>query len=452
MTLYKDEALDRLARSGNVAQFIAFRPRAAGGLDQTTARVAGCQPNERFAGVREAAAALLSASAERTVNVRSYQPDDPHSREFVYGIGSVDEVVGHLDRLGAQGLHLIINETVDVSDGGVSGVAQGDVIEFAPDDTPRAVEKPGAASLPRDMGLSILHTVYGFAPDLPGAPEDRVEFSIHPTPRGWRGTHTLLWEIEEGAGAREARPARWPNRFSRHVGDKAFGLLVADQLGLPVPSTTVIGRRVAPFSFGQPTGSNETWLRTAPREPEPGLFTTTRGWRDPFTLLAVEDPDGHIAAVIAQAGVRAAWSGAAIVSGDQRIIVEGRRGEGDLLMLGEALPEALPSRIEADVCKAHTRLSEVLGPVRIEWVHDGDRVWIVQLHVGATGTTSTVVVGGEADCWIEFDAPSGLVGLRALLDAAPAGAGVAIKGDVGLTSHIADLLRKAGRPARMIQG
>jgi len=36
--------------------------------------------------------------------------------------------------MSAEGLFVIANETVDVSDGGVSGVIQGGVAEFAPDD------------------------------------------------------------------------------------------------------------------------------------------------------------------------------------------------------------------------------------------------------------------------------------------------------------------------------
>src|SRR4029453_19591588 len=99
-------------------------------------------------------------------------------------------------------------------------------------------------------------------------------------------------------GGEPAGPARlgarltWPNRFSRFLGDKVFGLLVADLLGLPVPATTAVGRRVAPFSFGRPTGSGERWLRTCPAEPVPGRFLTQRGRRRPFAPLAVEDPSG----------------------------------------------------------------------------------------------------------------------------------------------------------------
>ncbi len=452
MQLHKDEALDRLAQAGNVAQFVAYRPGPAGSLIQSMSRVSGHSPNEQFDNVSEATATLLAASGEGAVNVRSYLPDDPRSREFVYGIRSVDEAVGHLERLRAEGLHLILNETVDVNDGGVSGVAQGDVIEFAPDDTPRAVEKPGTASLPRQLGMRLLDTVYGFAPDLPSDTDARVEFSIHPQSRGWRGTNTLLWEIEEGVGGRAPAAPFWPNRFSRHIGDKAFGLMIADLLGFKVPSTTVIGRRVAPFSFGAPTCSSSVWLRTAPREQEPGLFTTVKGWRDPFALLAAEDPEGRVASVLAQSAITARYSGAAIVGADDSLIIEGKAGEGDALMLGEALPEILPPDVSAAVTDVHAQLTALLGPVRIEWVYDGIAVWVVQLHVGATGTTAATIVEGEAERWISFDVTLGLSALRDLIAAAPAGAGIELTGRIGLTSHIADVLRRAGRPARVETG
>lgn len=449
MELHKDEGLDRLAQAGNVAQFVAYRPAGERDLRQTTSRVAGREPNALLGTPREAAASLLAASGEGAVNVRSYMPDDPRSREFVYGVRTVEEAVGHLERLRGEGLHLILNEMVDVGDGGVSGVAQGDVVEFAPDDTPRAVEKPGTASLQRELGFGLLSTVYGFTPDIPGERGDRVEFSIHPRPRGWRGTNTLLWEIEKSAGDHPAEAPSWPNRFSRHVGDKAFGLMIAEALGAPVPRTTVVGRRIAPFSFGRPTGATGTWLRTAPREPEPGLFTTSRDWRDPFALLAAEDPDGLVASVLAQAAVDARWSGAAIVGAGGRLLIEGRVGAGDLLMLGQVLPDELPAAVTADIEEAHRRLASALGPVRIEWVHDGAIAWIVQLHVGATGTSATTIVAGDAERWHDFDVGQGLPALRDLLVRAESGMGVRLIGRVGLTSHVADVLRRWGGPARM---
>lgn len=446
----KDRSLDRLAETGNVAQFVSFSP-SDGRAHQEFSRIAGHQPNDPFLSERMALEALLRLSSDGSINLRSFSPDDPRSREFIYGIESVDDAESALGRLLAGGLFVIANETVDVSDGGVSGVVQGGVMEFSPDDTPRCVEKGGLTSLPIAWGLSILETVYGFPPDLGATEGVRLEFSVHPKPRGWRKTHTLLWEHEEVGAAIHRPTLAWPNNFSRLIGDKAFGLLVADKVGLPTPRTTVIGRRVAPFSFGRPTASKEVWTRTCPREPEPGLYTTVKGWIDPFSLLAREDVSGGaISSVLCQAAVPARYSGAAIVASDGVLVVEGRRGEGDVFMLGVGAPEQLPASVIADVRTAHRRLDASLGAVRFEWVHDGETVWIVQLHLGATGSSSKILVPGEADGWVRFDVAEGLASLRAKLRILPAGTGLELVGNVGLTSHIADVIRKAGRPARIV--
>jgi len=447
--LHKDEALDRLAAIGNVAQFVAFRPVEGGKLRQSTSRILGMAPNAVFDTVEVAVETLLATSADGAVNIRSYMPSDPRSREFVYGIRTAVEALGHLRRLAGEGLHLILNETIDVADGGVSGVAQHGMIEFAPDDTPRAVEKPGTATLSRAIGLDLLGKVYGVAPELPDDDGVRVEFSLHPAPRGWRGTHTLLWEIEDVDGPSIDVSPRWPNRFSRHLGDKVFGLLVADALGEAVPATTVIARRVAPFRFGSATGRDQVWTRTAPREPEPGLFTTAKGWLDPFALLAAEDRDGRIASVLAQAGVRPEWSGASLTNESGETLFEGVRGEGERLMLGEEAPVPLPAAILRDVSAMHARLVVHLGPVRTEWVHDGTTAWVVQLHVGSTESNQAAVVAGDAETWVDFDVVDGLPALRGLLATVPAGAGVILHGEFGLTSHIADVLRRWGGPSRM---
>lgn len=166
MPFHKDEVLDSLARLGNVAQFVAFRPDGSDLPRQSFARIAGHEPNELFLDPREAIDALLASSGEGKVNVRSYLPDEPRSREFVYGLATPHAAIGALHRLTAEGMHTIVDKTIDVSDGGVSGVVQGETIEFAPDDTPRCVEKPGVASLSFNHGIEILRTVYGFPPNL----------------------------------------------------------------------------------------------------------------------------------------------------------------------------------------------------------------------------------------------------------------------------------------------
>src|SRR2546421_11038578 len=166
----KDESLDRLAELINVAQFVSFLPRPS--LKQEFARVLGYEPNHKFSGVREAVSELLARSPEQSVNVRSFAPDDTQSHEFLYGLNDVEAVVGSLVRISDSGLHVIVNETVDVRDGGVSGVVQSGTIEFSPDDTPRCVEKPGIASMPEAWGKALLSRVYGFAIDFPISRED----------------------------------------------------------------------------------------------------------------------------------------------------------------------------------------------------------------------------------------------------------------------------------------
>ena len=447
-TIDKDAALDRLARLGNVAQFVSFAPAAPGTGRQRFSRIRGHEANHRFASLEDAVASLLAGSGEGSVNVRSYTLHDPRSREFVYGLTQASEAVAVARRLLDDGLTVILNETIDVRDGGVSGVAHGDVVEFAPDDTPRCVERPGTASLPRAWATAILETVYGFAPDIDGD-GGRLEFSLHPAARGWRGGHTVAWEHEATEAPRTPPSVTWPNAFSRLLGDKAFGLLIAERLGLMVPATTVVGRRAKPFRFGRPTGCAETWIRTCPSEADPGRFTTRKGWLDPFELLGAEDPDGEIASVLCQAAVPAAFSGAAVVKLDGGLAIEGVAGEGDGLMVGARLPEDLPRAIVADVDAAYATAAATLGPVRFEWVHDGTSVWIVQLHRGATRSSSRVLVPGEAAGWTRFEAALGLAALRELLPTLKPGDGLVLAGEVGVTSHLADLVRRSGVPTRI---
>jgi hypothetical protein len=448
--LRKDASLDRLAERGfNVAQFVSFSPQG-GAPRQEFARIAGQSPNTDQNGLRNAVETLLQASPERSVNVRSYEPFNPQSREFIYGLTDVSAAVAAVERLTAQGLHTIVNETVDVSDGGVSGVLMGNVLEFAPDDTPRCVEKPGVASLPRGWGRELLSTVYGFPVELPVPMASRIEFSLHPRPRGWQQTNILTWEFAE-QGHVEAKPSLdWPNRFSRMVGDKVFGLLVAHHLGLPVPRTTVINRRLATFSFGRSTGWGERWIRTAPVDQVPGKFTTHRGWIDPFRLIQAEDESGEaIMSVLSQEGIRTLYSGALIVGASGDLILEGKAGEGESLMLGTSAPEELPAGVAHEVRRLFDHASAALGPVRLEWVFDGDRAWVVQLHRGATDTDALRLTKGEASRWVSFDVEQGLDALRTLIGKLPEGSGLALKGRVGLTSHIADVIRKSMIPARM---
>jgi hypothetical protein len=206
VNIRKDRSLNSLSKYCNVAQFVSFSPGADGNLVSQYSRLTGLAPNHIFRSPQEALSRLLALSPEGTINIRSYSPDSPRSREFVYGIAAADEALVVARRLAYARLFVIANETIDVADGGVSGVAQGDIIEFAP----RCVEKPGVASLPRSMGLSILSKVYGFAPEISDMRDARFEFSIHPKPRGWKHSHTVVWEYEQTSGENPMPALTWP--------------------------------------------------------------------------------------------------------------------------------------------------------------------------------------------------------------------------------------------------
>ena len=392
----------------------------------------------------------FSDSGESSVNVRSYHPDSPKSREFVYGLKTTDEAVDTVRRLAAQGLYTIVNETVDVHDGGVSGVVAGDAIEFAPDSTPRCVEEPGTAALPRSAGLRVLRTVYGFVPDLGYSSDLRVEFSIHPKRRGFRSSHTLVWEIERLTHRPSAPEVSWPNAFSRLLGDKLYGLLVAHCYDLPVPLTTVVPRRVAPFQFGLETATGEVWLRTSPNEQTPGFFTTTFGWHDPFALLAAEDPESKVASVLAQQAVDSQYSGAFAEAAEETggVLVEGVSGSGDHFMSGQRAPELLPNSVTEAVRRLAESVRKTLGPVRGEWVFDGGTCWIVQLHRARTALTRREIYPGRPVRYQTFPVERGLEALRALIDEVKLiDEGVALLGRVGVTSHFGDVLRQAEVPS-----
>ncbi|WP_245500621.1 hypothetical protein [Rhizobium sp. BK251] len=446
----KDYKLDRLAERFNVAQFVSFAPSFGEPLLQYS-RLVHFPPNSSFDSLEDALRALFERSAEGTVNIRSFSEVQSQSREFLYALRTVEDAAQAIRRLSSEGAFTIANETIDVSDGGVSGVAMGGLVEFRPDSTPRGVERPGFATLPTVWATKLFKTVYGFDPGLEESEKARIEFSLHPRPRGWRQTNVILWEYGKVDHFDRTAHVAWPNDFSQMIGDKVFGLLIAELAGLPVPRTVVIPRRVAPFSFGMETGSAEQWIRTSPIVQVPGKFTTARGWQDPFKLVQTEDPEGvALASVIAQHSVIADYSGAVIESSEGELIIEGTRGSGEGFMLGSVVPQQLPVAVIDAVRAAHASLQQVLGSVRFEWVFDGSKAWVVQLHVGISQSSGLTLVPGEPDDWVTFDVTSGLEALRQLVASLPTNMGIKLIGNVGRTSHIADVVRKANIPTRLI--
>jgi len=440
----KDERLADLGRHSNVAIFGSFEPYTAAPRHFVSRALQG-EPGTLHATVGR----LMEESREKSLNVRSFREGESKSSPFIYGIRSVEEVVDHVMQLSASGFYTIVNETLDVHDGGVSGVNLGDVVEFAPDTTPRGVESGTMAQMSTDMAGSVLSTVYGFPVRFAASPEERIEFSVHPRSVGNRQGHVITWEIEDVPASRLTARVNWPNNFSRMIGDKTFGLLVADHLGANVPRLTALPRRIAPFSFGRPTGSGEWWMRTAPAERQPGRFTTTYGWVDPYKLLSAEDSAGEVATVLAQEAVPAVFSGASAPLSDGRNEIEGVPGEGDAFMLGGAPASKIPAAVASKVDRILRTLSETLGPVSAEWAFDGELVWILQLH-RADPLDEGVLSPGDAEEWFDYRPSDGLNALRTMIgEVEGRSVGVRVTEPIGITSHVGDLLRKHRIPARL---
>ncbi|WP_156762994.1 hypothetical protein [Mycobacterium sp. E787] len=445
----KDDVLFELSRNYNVAQFASFGPGDPT-LRHHAVRDEVCSDGS----LEDTVASLLRASTSRSINIRSFSAARPAGNPFHYGISSVETATALIRKLAKAGLYTIANETLDINDGGVSGVAAGGIVEFAPGDTPRAVEKPGIARLPIEVGFEVLQNVYGFPVDFGHLLGTRLEFSLHPFRCGTRYEHTIVWEASDYVAGELKSEITWPNHFSRFLGDKAFGLIVADSLGHPVPYTTVVGRNLAPFSFGTRTHTGEWWMRTAPKEPVAGKYTTTFGWTDPFDVLNCEDTEHRIlASVLSQEGVDALYSGATKPTDNPEFdVVEGVSGRGDRFMVGRDAPQELPKEVIEDVRKVTADLRKQLGGIRIEWAHDGSQVWILQMH--RVFNASSKPVGRHADApvtsWLSYETIAGLETLRDLIAAAATrNQGIEVVGDFGLTSHIGELLSSSPVPIRL---
>ena len=446
--MLKDERLSQLAKSHNVARFVSFDDSLPS--PQIRHSVPSVSPHGRSAtDPNEAIGYLLKASRHRTVNVRTFYPDGPRRQgKFTYGLDRLTDVWSAVLDAARNGCYSIVNETIDTHDGGVSGVYTSAVSECAPDATPRVVERGDTFGGPSSLVAGVLDLIYGVDSRSVLTGSERLEFSVHPGPEGSRNERIIIWEASAAPREISHRPSvEWPNDLSRVVGDKAFGLVVAEALGVPVPLTTVVPRRVAPFTFGDPTGVGNHWIRTCPREPVPGKWPTFQGWRDPYRLLADIDPRGDtISSLISQESVQAAWSGAAMLRRIPLTVeVEGVSGFGDDFMLGRATPEDLPPDVVTRVERVLQKLSHVLGDVRMEWADDGSRVWVLQLH--RVRSDINLAVPRANDDWIPYDPASGIDLLYSALDRAiQQRVGVIVTARVGATSHIGEILAGSAVP------
>ncbi|MTI66344.1 MAG: hypothetical protein FH753_07060 [Firmicutes bacterium] len=457
--LMKDEKLNSIVEFdlGNIAQFISFDL-----IKENKTRFVHINNYNKREGCteKELVEKLIKSAPSKSVNIRSYSPNTMKGNKLIINkkLEDIKEILDIIKNNRAEGKYSIINENIDINDGGVSGVALGDILEFSPKDTPKCVDKDGICLLPREFGYNILEKIYGFKPEINFDPNYRVEFSIHPKRQGVDKRHTIIWEYEHYDNINYECKISWPNKFSRFIGDKAFGLLVADALGLQVPKTTVISRNVAPFTFGKSTGLYEKWIRTCPIVKEPGKYFTGDSWIDPFELMNNEENKGNedvnIASILSQDSVEAVFSGASIVKKSmENDIIEGVSGKGDAFMIGEKNNHILPEAVIRGVKRLNNKIRSYyryIGEVSIEWVYDGEHVWIVQLNQLKSKGNKNIIVEGNPLYYKEFDVSNSLDELRELIkNIKEKNIGIELIGNIGITSHYGDLLRLANIPSKL---
>ena len=449
--MLKDDKLSFIYNAGNnIARFISVSP------ENKIRHVWIDEDYTSSTDLKENIINLINLSSSKSVNIRSFSEESVKGNRFIYGkkLEDIDEIMQIINENCNEGKYSIINETIDVTDGGVSGVIMGNIIEFSPNDTPRCVEKEGVCRLPLNVGLAILKTVYGFMPRHTFRPNHRIEFSIHPQMEGIMNWHTIIWEYEEIEETSFDVKISYPNNFSKFIGDKVFGLLLADFYKFKVPYTTVICRNVAPFSFGRQTGLHEKWIRTSPIVKESGKYFTGDRWQDPFELMLREeqkgDKDINIASILSQNAVIPVYSGGAIIT-SKGITIEGVSGKGDEFMLGtdasEKLPIVLKKQVEFEL-SGLIELNNILGDVSVEWVYDGAGVWIVQMNQLKHISRGNIIVKGEPVKYLDFDVKNGLSELRKLINEIEGkNIGIRLLGNVGITSHFGDVLRQFNIPS-----
>lgn len=213
----------------------------------------------------------------------------------------------------------------------------------------------------------------------------------------------------------------------------------------------MLSRALVPFTFGDVTDGDVKWLRTCPKVAEPGMFPTVRGWTDPFDLLYRTPGNERIASVLVQDEVPAVFSGALLTGADGCPIIEGVKGYGDDFMLGRIGAEALDGTLIRRIEILHESLIGEIGSLRAEWVFDGNEVWLLQLQQETALSSGTIIVPGAVEREIDFDTSTGIGGLREIVSLiGTQSVGIRLVGNVGMTSHIADILRRHSIPSRIV--
>ena len=163
----------------------------------------------------------------------------------------------------------------------------------------------------------------------------------------------------------------------------------------------------------------------------------------------------NIASILSQEAIEPIFSGACIIKENMKDdIIEGVSGKGDSFMVGEEeLLFNLPREIITHIKRLNNKIRKhfyLLGEVSIEWVYDGQNIWIVQLNQIKLSGNKDIIVDGNAKKYIKFNASSGLENLRNLIkEIENKDIGIELIGNIGVTSHFGDLLRLANIPSQL---
>jgi hypothetical protein len=456
-TILRDARMELIASKHNIAPFISLD-------DRLRVRYARMRPPQRTVSGAQAPNALselFAKSQSGQVNLRFFAPGQSTGAILESGFRTVDEALRVISQKKIIGGYVIASESIDLHDGGVAGVLSGDIIEFLQGVTPRFVDQCSEFDFPqmmRNVGVPFLRSIYG--PDIEFdafLPSNRVEFSTHPVNTGTHCKKLVIWDYyNTSVPTIQNIIPFWPNRLSEWLGDKLYGELLAWCMGFKVPRTKAylhprlwssergpIVQWVPPdgISFGEVTGNEDIWVRTAPRIPQPGLFPTFNYWRDPIELMLSIDPDGkEIGSCLVQQNVRALYSGSGYCNEDN-VLVEGVAGSGEGYMLGEKSPEPLPELVANRVVGLGKRVFRSFGPSRFEWAFDGDDDWLLQLNPHIE--TRSYAIGYEQPgiSYLEYDPCRGISQLEMLIKIAQKqGQGILLARPVGLTSHVCEIL------------
>lgn len=405
---------------------------------------------------------LLSQSNSGKVSIRTFTRDQSSGNPLKLGLSNRDEILNILYKNSIDGYYSIVNEYIDICDGGVSGVICNDVIEFSPNDTPRCVEKDGVCRLPARIGIKMLRIIYGVNIGFLWKKNKRIEFSIHTKKIGYLDKLYTVWEITDTNEFDEniKVPIMYPNNFSKHIGNKTFGLILAHILGLNVPSGIVINRNIRPFTLttNPKRLPDDTIMRPAPSIKLPGEIDSKFEYTDVFEFM--KEGMENVPSLILQERVLAEYSGAAQITEDcQRCDIEGVQGFGDKFMLGMQEPGELPSKVIDKLEGSFDKIKEyreLLGDINLEWVYS-DRVWIVQFDCVNNENKAISFTTEEPESWVQIAVPEtnlkqfreSVEDLLEQRDITGTNFGIEIRGNIGMLSHYGDIIREYNIPAKI---